>query len=354
LPTVVSAGPPLNTNVLTNPGFEDATSNGWIGTYSRISSSSIIAPYSGSYSYGTTASTSTIRQDIDLVGQGYDVHRLDTGGYKIDFGGTQYAYNNKATLMLTELSTSSTTQHSLPSATSAWTTVEDSFRLTENTRILRYTFNTNKITSILPAAGTLDETYAKVSEYDIWTSGGIEYWLPSTGKTYDTYASTGDSIPATTFKAGVNGADGQINVTNGATFKPTAYLGAYIGYESGRKGTVNLDGGIWNGNTGTQLGRYGTGEINITNGGKFTSDSHSLTVSGGSTVNLDGGTMYLGGGIISQGVLNFNNGIVTINDDSRIENQALTIGSQGTLNITGGNVQLKNGLNNMGKMNVTG
>lgn len=118
---------------------------------------------------------------------------------------------------------------------------------------------------------------------------------------------------------------GEVNLTGGGTWTTAAGKLNYIGSSSGSSGTVDIDGAgsIWTDSGTTVVGSFGTGVVNLTNGGEWTTTANvngstyiGLSSGSSGTVTVDGagstwttsGPGYTRVGSSGTGVVNLTNG----------------------------------------------
>ena len=331
----VRADPPLDTNLLSNPGFEDASPNGWVGPYFRN------APgHSGVYCFGGPQLMQTfhvILQDLDLAALGGDSVRLATGGYRVSYGGYQTGYLQSTGRISTDEYAADgrpNGEHSLPAENSPdWVLRQDSFRLRHGTEKLRYELTIRRPEPVEWNRVRLDDAYLKIGEYGIWT------W----DQCSEHYAGNGPWTVSDVISVG-NDATGGVGVSNGATWTTNSLV--LLGNDSSGSGTVNLSGGTWDAGH-VNVGSLGSGEVNVNTGGLWTTDSAVVLgyyVKGSGTVNLSGGTwnateVYVGWGsadeaFVSTGEVNVNTGGLWTTDG--LVYLGLDLKGSGTVNLSGG------------------
>jgi len=347
------ADPPLDTNLLSNPGFEDALPNGWLGPYRRN------APgYSGTWCFGGPQLVQTrhvIQQDVDLAALGCDPVRLATGGYRVSYGGYQTGLlqsNGRISTNEYTADGSGNGEHSLPAENSPdWVLRQDSFRLSDGTEKLRYAFRIQRFEPVTQNFVRLDDAYLEIDEYGIWTWGDCSEHYAGDGPWTVGAVTVGDDD---TGGVGVsNGGTwdandsvtvyrGEVNVGTGGVWTTDRFV--HVGhYGSSSTGTVNVSGGMWDANWSVNVGGQGTGEVNVNSGGVWTTNTLVFirSLSGGSsTVNLTDGTWHAKGALYVGG-LSGTSGPAEVNITGGTMNLAgtLSVRSQGTVTLDGGTVK---------------
>lgn len=149
------------------------------------------------------------------------------------------------------------------------------------------------------------------------------------------------------------GADGTgtLTVENGAT--ATLKSNLYLGYAASGSGTVTVDGAgsslVDNAATTVLLGDYGSGTLNVTNGGSA-QFSGTVDVGGNSgssgAIHVDGssGTATLTTDQLYVGMLT--SGTVSLGDYGKIVSNSIELGSAGTMSISGGTLSVSGALSN--------
>ena len=161
---------------------------------------------------------------------------------------------------------------------------------------------------------------------------------------------------------------------SGSLTIPTGYsigtLTNYLGYAAGATGTAFVSGGTWNTNGMVYVGEYGTGDIEITQGGVMNGyqggyftlgfeqgSSGTITVSGAGSELLstgaNAGPMIVGDS--GTGLLSITNGGTVINGNAYI---GINSGSNGTATVDGigsswGSANLYVGESGLGTLNIT-
>jgi len=128
------------------------------------------------------------------------------------------------------------------------------------------------------------------------------------GSTWDNKASLFAGHTGTANVSIINGG----TLLTGSEFTPTS---SHIGFNSGSKGTVTVDGigSTWN-NFGNDLfvGFNGTGTLNILNGAAFSSVG-TVSINNNSTINLLNGALTTGSLILVGGTFNHTGGLLAVN-----------------------------------------
>jgi T5SS/PEP-CTERM-associated repeat protein len=166
---------------------------------------------------------------------------------------------------------------------------------------------------------------------------------------------------------------GTLNIINGGTVT-AGYAGA-IGRYAGSAGIVNVDGnsswqlGSSSGATSLMVGYAGTGELNITNGGKVTSNRTDFSVgysaTGNGLVTVGGAGSTLDAGNYAFTVANSGVGTLKITGGASVTNASTTYigknaGSTGTVIVDGvasmwsGNAKAYIGYSGTGSLTITG
>lgn len=201
--------------------------------------------------------------------------------------------------------------------------------------------------------GTLNITNgAGVTNSTAW----IGYASGSTGNvTVDGFDSTWDTAGLYVGSTGT----GTLNITNGADVTSDS---GYVGSNTGSVGTVTLDGSGSTWDTGIStlnVGYYGTGTFNITNGADVTSGTGNIGFQAGSegTVTVDGYSSTWNTGLYSIYVGTNDNATATLNvsNDAQVTTtNYLVIGAKGTVNLSGGKLSAGNLTGPADSLNFTG
>ena len=145
------------------------------------------------------------------------------------------------------------------------------------------------------------------------------------------------------FRVGLSGT-GTLNINNGGKVNTSGDSTVVLGYDAGSAGTVHVDGpgSTWNFTGDLGVGLYGTGALNITNGGQVNSGGVHLGVYAGSsgTMNVDGpGSIWTTTGQLRVGI--DGNGVLSITNGGQVSSGFGTLGSDagttGTATVDGPN-----------------
>jgi len=138
---------PIDTNLLTNPGFE-LNLSGWSTDYGSIRTSNPL-PHGGmNYLMGGNRTTSYTSQNIDLLAAGFTETQLDSGVLSADYGGWQSGWSTQTDSGKIEIKFKDTgggvlSTHDLGwfYSNHTWVLHEDSEALPTGTRSITYGFH---------------------------------------------------------------------------------------------------------------------------------------------------------------------------------------------------------------------
>ncbi len=262
LSTLAVVASAAGANMLADPGFEFGTGN-WLGdgggrgNWTPPGLQEELLYYFPGY-----VASSTIFQQFDLAGLGYDADRLATGGYWAEFGGYQASYPKWWTAVDDEGQISLVQQKSdysdngstglgwqLPTV---WTLFEGAVQIKPSTTRVTYAFETRRNGGALDNDDAyLDSAFLEIHESDIWTWGSIGG---------PRHFGTGDWTVEDELGIG-SGGDGNLAVTNSRIL--TTNDSVRLGASSGRTGAVRLDSGTWNASGEVWVGDAGTGVVDV-------------------------------------------------------------------------------------------
>ena len=192
-------------------------------------------------------------------------------------------------------------------------------------------------------------------------SGGSRLWVGGTWSSEGTGGSgtlnvhTTGTINCNDLTVGSSGNTGVMNVDSG-TINTTGwnFIGKNEG-ATGANGTLNMSGGTLNNTGRTYIGESGcTGVLNLT-GGTYKNNNNENFIVGGEgtggngTINIDhpssllhsAGELQIGDNTSSVGVVNLDNGAITVNNWLAVGRR----GGSGTINMTGGTITKTGGGN---------
>ncbi len=264
-------------NLLLNPGLEKTSplGEGWyfsegVAADHLKTGDSGYSPYEGTYMWhAANTLTSTLWQDIYLSDLDLDVSdcRFQTGGYYIEFGGYDLsggADEVQISLLLLDSSNGTVASSELGYySDKEWNLRSGTITLNPSADLLRFKVNAVR------EWGTNNNTYfdngfVYLKEYSIWTYGGTNHSIKSASDfTLDTNVPLEDWNDY--FYVG-DTREGRFYVTNGATF--TSNYSQLATYEK-VKGIAYVDGegSTWINRYVLYVGWWGTGILEITNGG---------------------------------------------------------------------------------------
>jgi len=192
------------------------------------------SPDGGSYFFARDSGYTTIYQHFYLVPLGYDTHRLNTGGYFVQYGGYQRVYDQSWPVSEDR----GLIQVTIHDATSAqigqsnlgwwdetyWALRGGQVRVTAGTTKLKYLFHADRRWAWVDNDAYLDGAYLRVYEYAIWTWGDNSHNYEGPG-------------PWTVSDLRIGqGGTGGVAVTNSATL--TTNVSMHVGDQATGNGTL--------------------------------------------------------------------------------------------------------------------
>ena len=259
---------PVGENLLTNPGFESALSDGWNVTplWGRGNENSTPTPYEGDYYLrpAMPIASATIAQEIDLTTLGLDSHRLETGGYRAYLEGAIYCGDADSTGIIWLDQYIGSNRQEMKAAQSeslGWSVKSGSVQLQPGTTKVGYRFEAVTDSLFFSNQAYLDSACLKIRENTIWSYG--DYYT-------DTFYAADNHTTSGPFLLARLG-DGEVNITRGRTWTTNGTVSTDGDDDGGTLGTVNIASGIWESNGTVYTKLEGDMYIAITDNGAWNS-----------------------------------------------------------------------------------